>query len=65
MTKAAASSRECTSSLPRMFWMCVLAVCGLMTRDRAIESLSEPCASSARTSRSRVVRRAILSNPLS
>ena len=40
ITKAAASSRECTSSLPKMFWMCVLAVCGLMTRDRAIESLS-------------------------
>ena len=61
VTKAAASSREWTSSFPRMFWMWVRAVCGLITSARAMPSLSEPCASSASTSRSLTVSRAIRS----
>src|SRR5205823_2434370 len=31
ITNVAASSRECSSSFPRMFWMCVRAVSGLIT----------------------------------
>src|SRR6266571_6720287 len=57
-TKAAASNRECTPSLVRMFCTCVRAVCRLMTRARAIPSLSAPSARSLRTSRSRRVSRA-------
>ena len=53
VTNAAASRREWTSSLPSTFWMCVRAVSGLITRCCAMPSLSAPCASSARTSRSR------------
>src|SRR6266508_1415440 len=55
MTKAAASSRECTPSLPSTFWMWVRAVSGLMTSAWAIPSLSLPAARKARTSRSRLV----------
>src|SRR5919109_3805491 len=59
MTNAAASSREWTPSLPRTFWMCVLAVWGLITRAWAMASLSAPPASRARTSFSRLVSRDI------
>src|SRR5919106_327794 len=55
MTNAAASSLEWTPSLPRTFWMCVLAVWGLMTRAWAMASLSAPPARRARTSFSLLV----------
>src|SRR6266536_5028715 len=57
MTKAAASSRECTPSLPSTFWMWVRAVLGLMTSAWAIPSLSCPSARKARTSFSLLVSR--------